>query len=165
MSKQKGLIAALFFALALAVPYAEAQQTPAPTTSDQTTQAAPTGEQTIMLKGHHFRKAKGEAVIKDAAAGQKEVTINATGLKPNSTYTAWFAGEKKKDMSGIGTGDYSFKSDDKGDAHYTATVPGADLAKWRHVEVAYHPDNDPKNMKKMKIALKGDLHKKEKKRK
>jgi hypothetical protein len=48
------------------------------------------------------------------------------------------------DMLGAGTGDYSFKSDDKGIGNYTATISNAELEKWEMVEIAYHPDGDAK---------------------
>ena len=64
--------------------------------------------------------AKGEVVITDGKAGQKEITITMTGLKPNYVYTVWLVNMKPKmDMLGVGTGDYSFKSDGKG----AGTIP------------------------------------------
>ena len=66
----------------------------------------------------------------------------------------------KMDMAGLGGGDYSFKSDDKGNASYSATIGSVDLSKWQLVEVAYHPSGDPKNMKEMEnAALIGELKK------
>ncbi len=114
----------------------------------------------VPLKGHFWKKAKGDAVIRDLQPGQKEVTISAQGLKPDSTYTVWLVNEKpKSDMTGLGKGDYSFKTDSKGVGRYTATVPESEIGRWDLFEVAYHPDNNPANMKDMKIALKGDLKK------
>ncbi len=66
----------------------------------------------------------------------------------------------KMDMIGVGMGDYSFKSDDKGNGHYSANVSAAELEKWQILEIAYHTDGDPKNMKKMGIALKADIRRK-----
>ena len=113
------------------------------------------GEQKITLKADKAgRGAKGEAVITDGKAGQKEMTITMTGLKPNSVYTVWLVNMKPKmDMLGVGTGDYSFKSDGKGSGNYTATISDAELGKWEMLEIAYHPDSDAKDMKKMQIAL------------
>ncbi|NKE70249.1 hypothetical protein [Candidatus Manganitrophus noduliformans] len=102
--------------------------------------------------------AKGEAVIKEKGKDQKEVTVHATGLKPNSVYTVWVVNMKPKmDMAGVGEGDYSFKSDAKGEGHYTGTISLSELEKWQLLEIALHPDGNPKNMKKIEIALKGDL--------
>ncbi len=112
----------------------------------------------VPLKGHFWKKAKGDVLIRDLQPGQKEITVEAQGLNPNSTYTVWFVNEKPAmDMAGIGTGDFSFKTDDKGVGRYTATVPASELEKWQMFEVAYHPDNNPANMKDIKIALKGDI--------
>ena len=112
-------------------------------------------EQKITLKTDKAGQgAKGEVVIADGKAGQKEITISMTGLKPNSVYTVWLVNMKPKmDMLGVGTGDYSFKSDGKGIGNYTATISNAELEKWEMLEIAYHPDGNAKNMKKMQIAL------------
>ncbi|MBZ0155629.1 MAG: hypothetical protein K8I29_05350 [Alphaproteobacteria bacterium] len=122
------------------------------------------GEQTINLKeGPDGKGAKGSAVIKDVegtarGAEQKEITISASGLQPDSVYTVWFVNEKPKmDMAGVGTGDFSFKSDSQGRGSYTASVPASELQKWSLLEVALHPDGNPKNMDNIKIALKADL--------
>lgn len=141
MFKKKGLIAViLFFTLAIFLTAAEA------------------AGQKITLKG--TKNTTGEATIKEAAEGQKEIAIDAKGLKKNGVYTAWLVNMKPKmDMAGLGTGDYSFKSDDKGEAHYTAAIASSELEKWQMIEIAYHPDGDPKNMKKMKVVLKGALKK------
>jgi hypothetical protein len=116
-------------------------------------------EQKITLKPDKAGQgAKGEATITDGKAGQKEITIAVTGLKPNSVYTVWLVNMKPKmDMLGVGTGDYSFKSDDKGIGNYTATISNAELEKWEMLEIAYHPDGNAKDMKKMQIALKAPV--------
>ncbi len=119
------------------------------------------GTQKISLKADKAGKgAKGEVVITDKEAAQKEITISMTGLKPNSVYTVWLVNMKPKmDMAGVGTGDYSFKTDEKGNQNYKATISKTDLEKWQMFEIAYHPDGNPKNMKNMEIALKGDITK------
>lgn len=117
-------------------------------------------EQKIPLKGDFWKSASGEIVIKDMAQDQKEISIGAKGLKSNGVYTVWFVNMKPKmDMAGVGNGDYSFKTDAKGKGHYTANVPAAEIEKWQMLEIAYHPDGDPKNMKDIKIALKAILRK------
>jgi hypothetical protein len=117
------------------------------------------GQQKIALKADKAGKgAKGEVAIADAKAGPKELAITMTGLKPNSVYTVWLVNMKPKmDMAGVGTGDYSFKSDAKGAANYSATISSAELEKWQMFEIAYHPDGDAKDMKKMQIALSGPI--------
>ena len=120
------------------------------------------GEQKVDLKADKAGKgASGEAVIVDKGGDQKGVTITAKGLKPNSIYTVWLVNMKPKmDMAGLGEGDYSFKSDDKGNASYSATIGSADLSKWQLIDLAYHPSGDPKNMKEMEnTALIGKLKK------
>ncbi len=117
--------------------------------------AVAAGQQKIKLKADKAGKgAKGQVVITDKGGDQKEITIATTGLKPDSVYTVWLVNMKPKmDMIGLGTGDYSFRSDNKGSGYYTASISVAELEKWQMVEIAYHPDGNPKNMKKMAIAL------------
>jgi len=118
------------------------------------------GEQRVALMADKAGKgASGAAVIAAKGSDQKEVTITAKGLKPNSVYTVWLVNMKPKmDMAGLGGGDYSFKSDDKGNASYSATIGSADLSKWQLIELAYHPSGDPKNTKElMNTALLGKL--------
>jgi hypothetical protein len=117
------------------------------------------GEQKITLKADKAGQgAKGEVVITEGKAGQKEITITMTGLKPNSVYTVWLVNMKPKmDMLGVGTGYYSFKSEGKGNANYTATISNAELENWEMLEIAYHPDGNAKDMKKMQMALNGSV--------
>lgn len=116
--------------------------------------------ETVTLKaGPDMRGAHGEALIRNVEAGQKEVIITAQGLKPNAVYTVWLVNMMPKmDMAGLGIGDYAFTSDARGSGTYTATVSAEDLGKWQLIEVAHHPDGNPRNMKKMRVALKGELN-------
>ncbi len=103
--------------------------------------------------------AKGEATIIDKDAATKEIIVAAGGLKPHATYTVWVVNTKPKmEMAGVGTGDYAFKSDAGGRGQFIGAFPAADLAKWRVLEVAHHPDGNPKNMKNMKVVLSGELN-------
>lgn len=141
MSKTRGVIAAVFFFFFATL---------------MTTAFA--AEEKIDLKGRLWENVKGTATVSDAGEGKKQITIEASNLKPDSTYTAWFVNEKAgKDMSGVGTGDYSFKSDSKGNAKYTAVVSSDVIENWDSLEIDYHPDNNPKNMENISTALKGDL--------
>ena len=141
----------LVLILGLAVSYAEADM--------MGKEKGMMGEQKMTLMADSAgRGAKGEAVIKEGGNGRTEITLHMTGLKPKSVYTVWLVNMKPKmDMIGIGEGDYSFRSDDRGNGHYAATVSADELAKWQMLEVAYHPDGDPQNMKKMGIALKTEF--------
>ena len=116
-------------------------------------------EQKVTLKaGPDGKGASGDVVITDSASGQKEIAITVRGLKPGVVYTVWLVTMKPKmDMMGVGTPDFVIKIDGKGSGTYTATVPAAELAKWQLIEIASHPTGDPKDMKKMGIALKGEL--------
>jgi hypothetical protein len=118
-------------------------------------------EQKVALTaGPDGKGASGEAVIKDNEAGQKEITFTVKGLRPGGVYTVWLVTMKPKmDMMGVGAPDYVIKIDDKGAGSYAASVPAEELAKWQAIEIAYHKTGDPKDMKKMGIALKGELSK------
>jgi hypothetical protein len=63
----------------------------------------------------------------------------------------------KMDMAGVGAPDYVIKIGDKGSGAYTATVSAGELGKWQMIQIAFHKTGDPKDMKKMGIALKGEL--------
>ena len=59
------------------------------------------GGQTIALKaGPDGKGAKGEAVIAEKG-DQKEITVHATGLKPNAVYTVWLVNLKPKAIQRI----------------------------------------------------------------
>ena len=119
---------------------------------------ASAAERVVLQAGPDMRGARGEAVIRDVGAGQKEVVITAQGLKPNEMYTVWLVNMKPKmDMAGLGAGDYAFTSDADGKGRYTGTVSAAEFGKWQLIEIAHHPDRNPRNMKNMGIALKGDF--------
>jgi len=103
-------------------------------------------------------EAQGEAQIQDGQKGKKQVNLKLDGLKSNSLYTVWLVNEKPKmDMAGLGTGDFSFRSDAKGNAQYSAEISQEELKKWQLIEIAYHPDSNPKNMKNYEIVAKGTI--------
>jgi len=116
-------------------------------------------EQKVALKaGPDGKGASGDVVIADSASGQKEIAITVRGLKPGVVYTVWLVTMKPKmDMMGVGTPDFVIKIDGKGSGTYTASVPAAELEKWQLIEIASHPTGDPRDMKHMGIALKGEL--------
>jgi len=115
-------------------------------------------EKKITLKpGKEVKKAEGTATIKDEM-GQKKIVIHMEYLRPNAVYTVWLVNEKPKmDMMGLGMGNYSFKTDEKGTGHYEASTSADDLAKWQIIKIAFHTDGDAKNMKGIKIDLEGML--------
>lgn len=124
-------------------------------------------EQTFILKaGPAGNDAQGEVVIRNNESDQEEITIKATGLKPNAVYTVWLVSMKpslipfmkpKMQKAGLGEGDYSFTSDDTGDGQFAGAISTAELEKWQMLKIAHHPDGDPTNMKNMEIALNADL--------
>ena len=123
--------------------------------------------QTIVLEaGPAGKGAHGEVAIKNNGQDQKEITINATGLKPRSVYTVWLVNVKpslvpflkpKMETAGVGSGDYSFRSDETGTGQYTATISTTELERWHLLKIAHHPDGDPTNMKNTGGALQAHL--------
>lgn len=119
---------------------------------------AQAAEEKIDLRSEVWEKAKGEAIIKDLSKEQKEVNVKVSNLQPNSVYTVWFVNEQPRmDMAGVGAGDFAFRTDDKGNGLYTANVSASEVDKWDSLEVALHPDGNPRNMENIQIALKGDI--------
>lgn len=115
-------------------------------------------QKTALQAGPDGKGARGEAVITDSASGQKQIAITVTGLKHGGVYTVWFVTmTPKMDMAGVGAPDFVIKIDGKGNGAYTATVPAGEPAKWQLIEIASHPTGDPRDMKHMGIALKGEL--------
>ena len=124
------------------------------------------GEREIPLKqGPDGEGAGGGLIISIRNTGtatrglpEKEITINAVGLKPDSVYTVWLVNKTpRKEMKGLGDPDYSFRSDNKGNGSYTALIPAPELDKWKMLEIARNPDGNPENTKDMRIALEAAL--------
>lgn len=114
--------------------------------------------ETLKLEGGFFDKIDGSAKIENVEANQKKISLDFENLKPNAIYTVWLVNEKPEmSMTGLGTGDYSFKSDGNGQATYSALIEPPELNKWQLLKVVLHPDGNPKNMEDIKTALKGEL--------
>ena len=116
-------------------------------------------EERIDFKGQKgFEDARGQATVTEAGEGEKEIRLEASGLRPDAVYTIWFANQEPKiEMSGVGRPDYAFRSDSQGNASYTAVVPAEELERWQELDIAYHPEGDPKNLANIEIALAGEL--------
>lgn len=116
-------------------------------------------ETAVLKAGPDRPGAHGEALIRNGDSAQKEVVVTAQGIRSNEVYTVWLVNMKPKmDMAGLGTGDFAFTSDASGNGHYTATVSGEELGRWQLIEGAHHSDRNPRKLKKMGIALKGQLN-------
>ncbi len=108
----------------------------------------------------------GQIVIEDRTQNKKEVSILAKGLKPEAVYPVWLINMKpslllflkpKMEMLGLGNEDYSFTTDGSGNGEYTARISTEELGSWKLVEIAHHPDGNPKNMKGISSPLQADL--------
>jgi hypothetical protein len=89
-----------------------------------------------------------------AVVGDKEIKIEAKGLKANSVYTAWFVSmTPKKHETGAGKMPYMFKTDSKGNGDYSAPLSESPFGKWEMLMIVLHPNGDPKDMKNMVGAL------------
>jgi len=98
-----------------------------------------------------------EASGKASLAGTK-LTITAKGLKPTAVYSVWFVNmQPTMTKAGVGKAPYSFKTDAKGNAKYTATLGESPEGKWQAIIIVRHPNGDPKDMDKMEDALMGKL--------
>lgn len=115
---------------------------------------------TIPLEGDFYSQGAGGNITvqeADTAAYDSEITVEVNGLKPNSVYSVWLAKEEPSRMQGLGVKDYSFKTDATGSGRFVASLPEGELNDWDIIEVAHHPNGDPKDLDNAQIALRGDL--------
>ncbi|MBI2400446.1 MAG: hypothetical protein HYV23_05230 [Deltaproteobacteria bacterium] len=112
----------------------------------------------IEMQSNLWKEAKGEALIKDLEADNKEITIHVENLVPDSVFTVWFVNERPRvDVMGVGEGANSFRTDSEGRGVFSATVPSSEIEDWQKLEVAYHPEGDPKKLANLHIALIAEL--------
>jgi hypothetical protein len=115
--------------------------------------ASQTKEKISLMATKKYPNASGTALINDTA-----IQIDATGLKPNSVYTAWFVNTKpKKHETGAGQPPYMFKTDSAGSGSYSAPLSESPYGKWEMLMIVLHPNGDPKDMKNMVGALSANL--------
>lgn len=116
-------------------------------------------EYRIPLEGELVAKdAKGMVFIEDYKSEQDQVTVEVSGLQPNSVFTVWLAREDPQiRLQGLGVKDYSFKTDAGGNGRFIATVGEGELQRWDIIEIAHHPNGNPSDLQNSQIALKGDL--------
>lgn len=101
----------------------------------------------------------------DIAREEMALVVDAEGLQPNSVYSVWLAKRPSEDrdmrgvseIRGLGVKDHYFVTDGDGKGRFFATLTQADLSRWDIVEVAHHPDGNPKNIQNTSIVLTGDL--------
>lgn len=90
----------------------------------------------------------------------ESISIHAKGLLPNSMYTVWFVNMKpKKHETGAGSAPYMFRTDSRGIGVYATTLSGSPFGEWAMIMVVLHPNGNPKDMKRMKGALKAPIPK------
>lgn len=86
------------------------------------------------------------------------LSIEASGLHPNSVYTVWFVNMvPKKTETGAGQAPYMFETDDKGTGVYVSPLDEDPMGKWQMIMVVLHPDGDPTNMKTMVGTLSAEI--------
>ena len=86
------------------------------------------------------------------------INIQATGLKANAVYTAWFVNMKpKKHETGAGEPPYMFKTDAMGSGTYSGKLSESPFGNWQMLMIVLHPNGDPSDMKDMVGALSAKL--------
>lgn len=121
--------------------------------------SAPAAAEKIDMQSNLWEEAKGEALIEDLAADTKEITIRVENLVPDSVFTVWFVNEQPiVDIMGVGEGVNSFRTDRDGKGVFSAAVKSSELEDWQKLEVAYHPEGDPKKLANLHIALVAELN-------
>ncbi len=117
--------------------------------------AAGEGVNVSLMAAKKHPGASGTTIIND-----NNISIQATGLKPNSVYTGWFVNKKpKKENTGAGTPPYMFKTDSNGNGTYSSQLKESPFGKWQMLMVMLHPTGDPADMKNMVGALSANLQK------
>jgi hypothetical protein len=112
----------------------------------------------IEMQSSLWEEAKGEALIKDVESDTKEITIQVENMVPDSVFTVWFVNERPRvDVQGVGQGN-SFKTDRDGNGVFSAQVPSSEVEDWQKLEVAYHPEGDPRKLENLHIALIAELN-------
>ena len=105
----------------------------------------------MAMKEH--RNASGTAVISN-----KNISIEAEGLKPYGIYTVWFVNMKpKKHEAGAGMPPYMFKTDSYGNGTYSASLKESPFGKQQMLIIVLHPAGDPSDMKNMVGGLSARL--------
>lgn len=114
----------------------------------------------VPLKDSLKGAASGEATIErfDRSPGLRILGVTVYGLKPLSTYSVWLANdEPQREIKAAGIEVNHFRTDGTGNGRYVTTVSEYELDRWRFIEVALHPDNNPRNTKEMVVHLRGDI--------
>ena len=92
------------------------------------------------------------------ATPDRLLTVNLHKLKPNSVYSVWlvdkYAGERTP--AGL-TGQNHLRTDSAGNAVYKDHTSEYRLDR-NTIEIAYHPDGDPGNVKDMVVILRARLY-------
>lgn len=113
----------------------------------------------IEMESVLWEEARGEALIEDLGPGTMEITVNVENMAPGSAYTVWFVNEEPRvEVEGVGdSGANSFWTDSEGKGVFKARVEGHVVEAWQKLEVAYHPEGDPREPANLRIALVGEL--------
>lgn len=106
-----------------------------------------------------WEQVRGDLTVRDMSnyPGQKEIAVDLSGLEPNSVYSVWLSKEGTNDLKGIGVKDHAFRSDAQGKGRFITSIPEGEFERWDTLEVAFHPQGDPKNINNAEIAAKADI--------
>lgn len=99
--------------------------------------------ETMEMESFLWEDSSAEVEITDATEGQKEITIRAEDLMPDSMYTVWFVSEKQGGAAMVSPMEHGFLTDSDGNGVFSAVVPEEELDNWDRLEVAWHPEGAP----------------------
>lgn len=112
------------------------------------------GDYQLTLRASENEPGAGGTAIMSAT----NLSIETSGLHPNSVYTVWFVNMvPKKTETGAGQAPYKFETDDEGTGVYVTPLDEDPMGKWQMIMVMLHPDGDPTNMKTMVEALSTEI--------
>jgi len=102
-----------------------------------------------------------QSAVGTTGVGDKSVSVQANGLKPNSVYTVWFVNMdenmKPKAHTGAGKSPYMFKTNSSGAGSYKSQLQESPFGKWQMMMIMLHPNGDPTDMSNTVGALSAKL--------
>lgn len=98
---------------------------------------------TMEMESFLWEDSRAEVEITDAAEGEKEITIRADDLMPDSVYTVWLVSEERSEAEMVSPMEHGFRTDSEGKGVFSAAIPEEELARWERIEVAWHPEGAP----------------------
>ncbi len=99
--------------------------------------------ESMEMESFLWEDSRAEVEVTDAAEGEKEITIRAENLMPDSMYTVWLVNEEQGGAAMVNPMEHGFMTDSEGNGAFNVVVPEEELQNWDRIEVAWHPEGAP----------------------